>query len=91
MVGIPGPGLDEVARELVRDLKVGGIILFARNLKSPEQVWQLTHDLQQEARGAGSPPLLIAVDQEGGPVQRLKAPFTLIPPARELGLTRTPE
>jgi beta-N-acetylhexosaminidase len=91
MVGIPGPGLDEVARELVRDLKVGGIILFARNLADPEQVWRLTRDLQREAREAGSPPLLIALDQEGGPVQRLKTPFTIIPAARELGITATPE
>lgn len=91
MVGIPGPGLDAVARELVRDLQVGGIILFARNLEGPEQVWQLTRDLQREAREAGSPPLLIALDQEGGPVQRLKAPFTIIPAARELGISATPE
>jgi beta-N-acetylhexosaminidase len=91
MLGIPGPGLDAVARELVRELKVGGIILFARNLESPEQVWQLTHDLQRQAREAGSPPLLIALDQEGGPVQRLRSPFTLIPAARELGTTATPE
>ena len=35
MVGIPGPRLDAVARELVRDLKVGGVILFARNIESP--------------------------------------------------------
>ena len=91
MMGIPGPRLDAVARELVRELKVGGIILFARNLESPEQVWQLTHDLQRQAREVGSPPLLIALDQEGGPVQRLKAPFTLIPAARELGTTVTPE
>jgi beta-N-acetylhexosaminidase len=85
MVGIPGPRLDEVARELVRDLKVGGIILFARNLESPEQVWELTRDLQREALAAAGRPLFIAVDQEGGPVQRLKSPFTLIPSARELG------
>ncbi len=91
MLGIPGPGLDAVARELVQELKVGGIILFARNLESPEQVWQLTHDLQRQAREAGSPPLLIALDQEGGPVQRLKSPFTLIPAARELGATASPE
>ena len=91
MVGLPGPEMDRMARELVRDLKVGGIILFARNLEGPEQVWQLTHDLQRAAREAGGPPLLIALDQEGGPVQRLKAPFTIIPAARELGLTATPE
>jgi beta-N-acetylhexosaminidase len=90
IVAIPGFGLEEVARELVRDLKVGGILL-PRNLESPEQVWHLTQGLQRAAREAGSPPLLIALDQEGGPVQCLKAPFTLIPPARELGATATPE
>ena len=90
MVGIPGPRLDPVARELVRDLRVGGVILFARNLEGPEQVWELTRDLQQEALALGGPPLLIAVDQEGGLVQRLKAPFTLIPKARELGTRASP-
>jgi beta-N-acetylhexosaminidase len=91
MVGIPGPRVDAEARELVRDLKVGGVILFARNIESPEQVWELTRDLQREAMAATGRPLLLAVDQEGGRVQRLKEPFTLIPPARELGITRTPE
>jgi beta-N-acetylhexosaminidase len=38
MVGIPGPRIDAVARELVRDLKVGGVILFSRNIESPAQV-----------------------------------------------------
>jgi beta-N-acetylhexosaminidase len=74
---------------MVRDLQVGGIILFARNLETPEQVWELCRDLQQEALAVSGLPLLIAVDQEGGPVQRLKAPFTLIPPARNLGLEAT--
>ncbi len=91
MVGLPGPEMDDVARELVGEFGVGGIILFARNLEGPEQVWQLTRDLQRQAREAGRPPLTIALDQEGGPVQRLKAPFTVIPAARELGITATPE
>ncbi len=91
MVGIPGPRLDEVARELVRDLKVGGIILFARNIENPQQVWELTRDLQQEAAAATGRQLLIAVDQEGGRVQRLKDPFTIIPPARELGTKKSPK
>ena len=90
MVGIPGPRVDGAVRELVRELRVGGIILFARNLGAPEEVRELTLELQQEALAAGDPPLLIAVDQEGGTVQRLKEPFTLIPPARELGSTSTP-
>jgi beta-N-acetylhexosaminidase len=91
MVGIPGPRMEVVARELVQDLRVGGIILFARNIESPEQVWELTRDLQQEALTATGRPLLLAVDQEGGRVQRLKAPFTIIPPARGLGQSSTPE
>jgi beta-N-acetylhexosaminidase len=89
MVGIPGPRLDKESLSLVRELRVGGIILFARNLEDPEQVWQLTREVQQEARAAGDPPLLIAVDQEGGIVQRLKAPFTIIPKARDLGRDAT--
>jgi len=89
MVGLPGPGMDALAREMVRELEVGGIILFARNIESPEQVWELCRDVQQEALAASGLPLLIAVDQEGGPVQRLKAPFTIIPPARQLGLEAT--
>jgi beta-N-acetylhexosaminidase len=90
MVGIPGPRMDPVARELVRDLKVAGIILFARNIETPGQVWELTRDLQREALSATGRRLLIAVDQEGGRVQRLSKPFTIIPPARELGATQTP-
>jgi|YelNatPaOPRAMG01_1025707.scaffolds.fasta_scaffold26637_3 beta-N-acetylhexosaminidase len=90
MVGIPGPRLDEAARELVRELRVGGVILFSRNIETPEQVWELTRDLQQEARARGDLPLLIAVDQEGGVVQRLTGPFTRIPAARDLGNNATP-
>jgi beta-N-acetylhexosaminidase len=91
MVGLPGPRVDGAARELVRELRVGGIILFARNLEGPEQVWELTRNLQQEALAAGAPPLLIAIDQEGGTVQRLKEPFTRIPAARDLGSSSTPQ
>jgi beta-N-acetylhexosaminidase len=91
MMGLPGPRLDPVAKDLIRELNVGGVILFARNLEGPEQVWELTHDLQREAVAASGQPLLIAVDQEGGPVQRLKTPFSLIPPARELGLKASPQ
>jgi beta-N-acetylhexosaminidase len=90
MVGIPGLRLDSAARDLVRELQVGGIILFARNIEAPEQVWELTRDLQQEALAQGNLPLLIAVDQEGGTVQRLKEPFTRIPAARDLGDGATP-
>jgi len=91
MIGLPGTRMDAAARESVRDLQVGGIILFARNLESPTQVWELCRDLQQEALAATGLPLLISVDQEGGPVQRLREPFIIIPPARDLGIAATPE
>jgi len=91
MVGLPGPRLDEVARELIRELKVGGVILFARNLtEGPEAAGAFIRELQQEAAAAGAPPLLVSIDQEGGPVQRLKEPLTRIPAARELGERATP-
>lgn len=90
MVGLPEPRVEAVARELVQDLGVGGVILFARNIEAPLQVWELTCELQRLARKRGGPPLLIAVDQEGGPVQRLKEPFTRIPSARELEEKATP-
>lgn len=91
MVGLPGSRVEGVARGLVQDLGVGGIILFARNLEDPLQVWELTCELQRLASSRGGPPLLIAVDQEGGPVQRLKDPFSRIPSARELQEKATPE
>jgi len=63
---------------LLCDLKVGGVILFERNITSPEQVARLTHDLQALARHCAGRPLLIAVDGEGGVVMRLspKAGYT---------------
>ena len=64
---------------LIEDLKVGGIILFAVNLKSPDQIKELCLGIQEHARSCGQPPLFIAVDQEGGQVARLKPPFTQFP------------
>jgi len=60
---------------------VGGVILFARNYKSRKQVTQLINDI----KAIRTPQLLVAVDQEGGRVQRFKDEFTLLPPARSFG------
>ena len=62
----------------VRRGEVGGVILFGRNIAAPDQVRSLTSRLQHAARQGGSPPLLVAVDQEGGAVRR----FGSAPPAR---------
>jgi beta-N-acetylhexosaminidase len=81
MVGFDGTEPDATLRDLVRTLRIGGVILFSRNISSPEQVKALCAWLQQTAAEAALPPLFIAVDQEGGPVARLKAPFSAIPAA----------
>jgi beta-N-acetylhexosaminidase len=63
----------------------GGVILFGRNVESPPQVLLLTQGLQAMVQARGHPPLLIAIDQEGGRVARLKAPFTPFPSAAMVG------
>lgn len=76
MVGFDGPVLDDTLKFYIDGLKVGGIILFARNLVDPGQIEQLCSDAQVFARKCGQPPLFIGIDQEGGVVARLKPPFT---------------
>src|SRR5262245_12244993 len=78
MVGIPGPGLDDDTRRVLIERPPGGVILFRRNVRSAEQLRDLTGELHE--LGAGAAPL-IALDHEGGRVHRLPAPFTHFPPA----------
>jgi len=77
MVGFEGTGLNEDLKDLINRLKIGGIILFAGNLKSPDQIKQLCRSIQDYAKICQQPPLFIAVDQEGGQVARLQEPFTI--------------
>ncbi len=79
MVGFEGLTLNDDLRWLIADLQVGGLILFKINIDTPDQVRRLCADCQTFAARCGLPPLLIAVDQEGGPVARLRAPFTEFP------------
>lgn len=76
-------GLELAAADIRRlqDASVGGVILFARNFQSREQV----SDLNKEIRQLREPELLIAVDQEGGRVQRFQAGFTQLPPMSAFG------
>src|SRR5204862_7110939 len=69
-------------RSLARDFQLGGVTLFKRNIEAPEQVAELSHDLQALSSEL---PLWVAVDQEGGRVARLRAPFTEWPPMATLG------
>ncbi len=67
---------------LAREFGLGGVILFARNVAEPEQVAELCYEC---ARLTPELPLWVSVDQEGGRVARLKAPFTEWPPMATLG------
>ncbi len=83
IVGFPGTSPDAEVLRLIDD-GVGGVILFKRNVESPKQVADLVRALKTHA----GRPLLASVDQEGGRVARLRgAPFTSLPPMRQLGLT----
>ena len=82
MLDIEGKGLDEADRRRLRHPLTGGVILFTRNYESPRQLEGLT----AEIRALRSPPLLIAVDHEGGRVERFRDGFTRLPPMRSLGM-----
>lgn len=81
--GFQGTELPEDLAAEIAAGRVGGAILFARNVESPEQVRRLVADLHASA--PEDRPLTVAIDQEGGRVQRLRAPWTEWPPMRLLG------
>jgi beta-N-acetylhexosaminidase len=78
----PSTTLPVELRALAREFDLGGVILFSRNIEQPEQVNELA--TESEALGRQSP-AWVSVDQEGGRVARLKAPFTVWPPMATLG------
>ncbi|MHB1229245.1 MAG: beta-N-acetylhexosaminidase [Halothiobacillus sp.] len=82
MVDVAGLSLTDADRVRLRNPAVGGVILFARNFASTEQITALT----AEIRALRHPHVLIAVDQEGGRVQRFRADgFVHLPPMGRLG------
>lgn len=82
MLDIEGTALSPADRDLLREPAVGGVILFTRNYESPDQI----ADLVSEIRALRSPPLIVAVDHEGGRVQRFRDGFSRIPAMRHLGI-----
>lgn len=82
IAGFAGHSIPSDLRALAKEFDLGGIILFARNVESPEQVADIAREAQTLAREL---PLWVSVDQEGGRVARLRSPFTLWPPMLTLG------
>lgn len=80
MLDVAGTGLNDLDRALLTHPATGGVILFTRNFSSPQQVYRLIRSIHE----LRSPRLLIAVDQEGGRVQRFRDGFTLLPAAANL-------
>lgn len=92
MLSLPGTTLTDDMRRLIYDYHIGGLAFFSYNVAAPETLAQLTNDLQSLALSATPPvPLLMAVDQEGGRIQRLnQPPFTLFPNPMALGAANDP-
>src|SRR5690606_10413286 len=81
MLDVAGTELTDDDRRRLRHPLTGGVILFSRNYSGPEQLAELTAAIHALRR----PPLLIAVDHEGGRIQRFREHFTAIPPMRLFG------
>ena len=87
VAGFAGVTLPVELRAIARDFDLGGVILFARNVEAPLQVAEVAYEVKQ----LSDVPPWVSVDQEGGRVQRLRAPFTEWPPAASLGRRGDPE
>ena len=89
--GADAQGINDHAAALVDDLAAGGVIVFTRNVGTPDRLRETLTGLQARALARGLPPLFAAIDQEGGRVSRLPAPqFSQWPTAREIGDTGEP-
>ena len=85
MIGIHGKTLNDDAKFMLNEYRVGGIILFDRNMESKNQVKSLITDINKTSKSAGLTPLFIGIDQEGGAVARMEDQLITVPPAEELG------
>ncbi|WP_077324255.1 beta-N-acetylhexosaminidase [Virgibacillus siamensis] len=87
--GISGTTAGEQTKKLIGKYKVGGIILYAANMETPEQTVALLNKIKQ-LNEQNTSPVLLGVDQEGGVVSRLPGELTDIPPNSKLGTVNDP-
>lgn len=86
MLDVAGQWLTAEDRDILRQPQVGGVILFARNIEHPRQVAELCRSIRQVR-----PDMLIAVDQEGGRVQRLRRGFARLPSMHAIAASADPQ
>lgn len=77
IIGLPGPHFDNATKELIKTIQPGGVLIAGRNVESTQQIVELTSSI----RGALQVPPVIAVDQEGGRVDRLREIYSPMPSA----------
>jgi len=87
MVGFGGTSINRRITKWVRDRKVGGVVLFSRNISSLEQVAHFARGLHELSRDGT--PIFLGLDQEGGNVVRLKEGAMLLPGNMALGASRS--
>ena len=85
MIGIHGKSLNDDAKFMLNEYRMGGIILFDRNMESKDQVKTLITDINKAGKSAGLTPLFLGIDQEGGAVARMDDKLIKVPPAEEVG------
>lgn len=90
LVGFPGPAVGPAYERLIREYKLGNVILFSGNLKNARQARELCAGLQERILQSTGVPALIAVDQEGGMVSRMPPDGTNIPSAMAVAATGDP-
>lgn len=89
--GVPGLELDSHSKSFIEKAQIGGIIFFGPNYQNPGQVAEMVNSAQIAKLSQSQVPLWVSIDQEGGRVQRFKAPFTKIPEALMVGIADSPK
>ena len=91
IIGIKGTSLTSEEVQLFENENIGGVILFDRNVESLKQLHNLINHIQKLAvKSPDQKFMFIAIDMEGGRVQRLKSPFTIWPSMQQLGMRDSP-
>lgn len=86
LIGVSGLTLTDFEKKFIVENNISGVVLFGRNVSTPEQIRDLCAEIQSlRHKMASKAPLFIGIDMEGGRVHRLKPPFTQWPPLKTVG------